>query len=283
MNHRSAQRKLKKIKAGLPESTFNKIAPIYENRAARKQQYRKQTAEAVAEFNQLDFAGMVKEYNKTVEAVNKAVYRLKKSGADISAFTDLAAAPELMTDEGRFAKFGKNTLDKYANATEAQQKRAEDYLLKDYQKLKTISEGVGKKEYNRRVKEKAEIEQALGLDKPITWKEYAATQTVKNQITSADYYALLLYADDVGYLPDLHDQSNIPKIKVKDYGKFLDQINVWLLEQDNTSPEAVYSMEDLKKRALKDATERPRLYTAKYGDKDERRIVAKRGSLKLGL
>lgn len=283
MNHRSAQRKLKKIKAGLPESTFNKIAPIYENRAARKQQYRKQTAEAVAEFNQLDFAGMVKEYNKTVEAVNKAVYRLKKSGADISAFTDLAAAPELMTDEGRFAKFGKNTLDKYANATEAQQKRAEDYLLKDYQKLKTISEGVGKKEYNRRVKEKAEIEQALGLDKPITWKEYAATQTVKNQITSADYYALLLYADDVGYLPDLHDQSNIPKIKVKDYGKFLDQINVWLLEQDNTSPEAVYSMEDLKKRALKDATERPRLYTAKYGDKDERCIVAKRGSLKLGL
>ena len=283
MNHSSAQRKLKKIKAGLPESTFNKIAPIYENRAARKQQYRKQTAEAVAEFNQLDFAGMVKEYNKTVEAVNKAVYRLKKSGADISAFTDLAAAPELMTDEGRFAKFGKNTLDKYANATEAQQKRAEDYLLKDYQKLKTISEGVGKKEYNRRVKEKAEIEQALGLDKPITWKEYAATQTVKNQITSADYYALLLYADDVGYLPDLHDQSNIPKIKVKDYGKFLDQINVWLLEQDNTSPEAVYSMEDLKKRALKDATERPRLYTAKYGDKDERCIVAKRGSLKLGL
>ena len=283
MNHSSAVRKLKKIKAGLPESTFSKIAPIYENRAARKQQYRKQTAEAVAEFNQLDFAGMVKEYNKTVEAVNKAVYRLKKSGADISAFTDLSAAPELMTDEGRFAKFGKNTLDKYAEATEAQQKRAEDYLLKDYQKLKTISEGVGKKEYNRRVKEKAEIEQALWLDKPITWKEYAATQTVKNQITSADYYALLLYADDVGYLPDLHDQSEIPKIKVKDYGMFLDKINTWLLEQENTSAEAVYSMEDLKKRALKDATERPRLYTAKYGDKEERRIVAKRGSLKLGL
>lgn len=283
MKHRSALRKLKRIKAGLPESTFNKIAPIYEDRAARKQQYRKQTAEAVAEFNQLDFAGMVKEYNKTVEAVNKAVYRLRKSGANISAFTDLAAAPELMTDEGRFAKFGKNTLDKYANATEGQQKRAEDYLLKDYQKLKTISEGVGKREYNKRVAEKAEIEKALGLDKPITWKEYAATQTVKNQITSADYYALLLYADDVGYLPDLHDQSNIPKIKVKDYGKFLDQINVWLLEYEKVSPEAVYSLEDLKKRALKDATERPRLYSAKYGDKDERRIVAKRGSVKLGL
>ena len=283
MNHRSAQRKLKRIKAGLPESTFNKIAPIYEDRAARKQRYRKQTAEAVAEFNQLDFAGMVKEYNKTVEAVNKAVYRLKKSGADVSAFTDLGAAPELMTDEGRFAKFGKNTLDKYANATEGQQKRAEDYLLKDYQKLKTISEGVGKREYNKRVAEKAEIEKALGLDKPITWKEYAATQTVKNQITSADYYALLLYADDVGYLPDLHDQANIPKIKVKDYGKFLDQINIWLLENDKVSPEAVYSLEDLKKRALKDATERPRLYSAKYGDKDERRIIGKRGSVKLGL
>ena len=226
---------------------------------------------------------MVKEYNKTVEAVNKAVYRLKKSGADVSAFTDLGAAPELMTDEGRFAKFGKNTLDKYANATEGQQKRAEDYLLKDYQKLKTISEGVGKREYNKRVAEKAEIEKALGLDKPITWKEYAATQTVKNQITSADYYALLLYADDVGYLPDLHDQANIPKIKVKDYGKFLDQINIWLLENDKVSPEAVYSLEDLKKRALKDATERPRLYSAKYGDKDERRIIGKRGSVKLGL
>lgn len=282
MNHKSALAKAKRLAA--TDSKFKSIAPIITDRRNRATAYHQKTNEAVAEFMQMDFKAQIAKYNKMVEAVNKAVYRLKKSGADVSAFTDLTAAPELMTASGeRFAKFGKNILAKYENAGEGAQKRAEDYLLKDYVKLKTISEGVGKTEYNKRVAEKAQIEQALGLDKPITWRQYAATKVIKEQITTEDYYALIQYAEEVGYIPDLSADS-VPKIKVKDYEKFLVKLNAWVIDQEGKLPTgAVTSLKDLKRKAIQDAIDRPRHYTAKYGDVNQRRIIGKRGSAKLGL
>ena len=262
---------------------FKTLIPVLEDRRARATKYHQQTEEAIAEFMQLDFKDQLRDYNKEVERVNKAIYRLKKQGADVTSFGDLAAAPELMTEAGRFRKMPGVIQGKYEAADATAQKRAEDLLLKNFEKLKTISEGVSGTEYKKRVAEKAQIEKALGLDEPITWKQYNATRHVKTRLTSADYYSLIQYAEEVGYLDDL-SRENQPKLKKKEYSSFLKEVNEWLLEQEGTLPSnAITSMKELKKRALQDAIDRPKYIGSKYESAKRKHVVNKRGSKNLGL
>lgn len=254
------------------------IAP----RRARGVQYQQKTSEAVMEFMQLDFESQVRAYNRSVEAANKAIYRLKKSGADVSAFTDLADARELLTHEGRFRKFGKDTINKYKEASEAAQHKAEDYLLKDFEKLKTITEGIGKKEYQKRVAEKEELETALGLDEPLTWEQFGATKALTEEIESPAYYAILLYAEEVGYIPDL-TAENQPALKKSEYMGFLKKVNKWMADEYGTVPvNAVKSLEDLKRLEAQVLIDRPKYMTKKYED-TERKARKRTGSRKLGL
>lgn len=254
------------------------IAP----RRARGMEFQRKTSEAVLEFMQLDFESQVKAYNRSVEAANKAIYRLKKSGADVSAFTDIIDARELMTPEGRFRKFGKETIDKYQKATEAAQNRAEDYLLKDFEKLKTVTEGVGKTEYKKRVEEKKQLEAALNLDEPLTWEQFGATKALTEEIESPAYYAILLYAEEVGYIPDLSAESQ-PALKKSEYMGFLKKVNKWMADEYGTVPtNAVKSLEDLKRLEAQVLIERPRYMSKKYED-TERKSRKRTGSRKLGL
>lgn len=262
---------------------FRTLIPVLEDRRARATKYHQQTEEAIAEFNQLDFEDQLRDYNKEVERVNKAIYRLKKQGADVTSYGDLAAAPELMTEAGRFRKMPSKLLGKYEAADEIAQKRAEDLLFKNFKKLKTVSEGVSGTEYQKRLAEKAQIEKVLGLDEPLSWKQYNATRHVKTRLTSADYYSLIQYAEEVGYLEDLSRES-LPKIKKKEYAAYLRKVNKWLLEQEGKVPSvAVKSMRELKKRALKDAIERPKYIGSKYETAQRKHVLNKRGSKNLGL
>ncbi len=258
------------------------VGAITNPRRVRGVEFQQKTKEAVLEFMQLDFEEQILAYNRTVEATNKAIYRLKKSGADVGAFTDIKDARELMTEAERFKKFGSNILSDYTNASEARKRKAEDLLLKNFAKLKTVSEGVGKKEYNKRVKEKAELEKALNVKEPLTWEQFGATKDITEEIESPDYYALIQYAEEVGYIPDL-SAENQPELKKEEYMDFLGKVNQWLIEQKGTLPKnAVQSLEDLKRLEAEQRIERPKYMTAKYEDK-ERKARKRRGSKNLGL
>ena len=271
------EKKRKRMWAELP--SINDVVSARKERIAK---YQKRTGEQIAEFMQHDFNEQLAMYNRSVEAANKAIYRLKKSGADVSAFTELTEARELLTSEGRFKKFGKEFLEKYENASEAAKRRAEDYLLKDFAKLKTITEGVGKKEYNRLLGEKAELEKQLGLDEPLTWEQFNATRTLEEELGNPDYYALLQYAEEVEYIPDLSGE-NQPKLKKSEYMGFLRKVNTWFMQQKGELPtNAVLTLEDLKRLESKQSFERPRYYSKKY-EETERKKRKRTGSKQLGL
>lgn len=258
-----------------------KLRNILENRANRVKQFQDKSAEKIAEFMQADFQTQVELYNKQAAAANRAMYRMKQKEQDTEAFFESSEVAELLTEKGNFYKFGKRILAKYEKADETAKQRAQDLLLKDYAKLVTATEGMGSAEYERRVKEKEDIEKIFHQGE-LDWKDYRAVKNIDKKVSYADYYAVIQYAEEVGYIDSLAKEDQ-PDLKKKDYLKFLKEVNAWEREEFGEAQQNFKSIEDLKRLEAQQYLDRPVYMGKKYEDPKRAEYMRKRGSRKLGL
>lgn len=258
-----------------------KIREILKNREERVKQFQQKSAEKIADFMQADFQSQIEMYNKKAAAANRAMYRMRGKGQDTEAFFETSEVEELLAGKGNFLKFGKRILAKYENADETAKQRAQDLLLKDYAKLVTATEGMGSKEYERRVKEKQEIAATLHED-DLDWKDYRAVKNIDKKVSYADYYAVIQYAEEVGYIDSLAKEDQ-PDLKKKDYLKFLKEVNAWEREEFGEVQQSFKSIEDLKRLEAQQYLDRPVYMGKKYEDPKRAEYMRKRGSRKLGL
>ena len=281
---RDAIRKLantSKMKGSAQKPGGPKIREILKNREERVKQFQQKSAENIADFMQADFQSQIEMYNKKAAAANRAMYRMRGKGQDTEAFFETSEVEELLTGQGNFLKFGKRILSKYENADETAKQRAQDLLLKDYAKLVTATEGMGSKEYKRRVKEKQEIAATLHED-DLDWKDYRAVKNIDKKVSYADYYAVIQYAEEVGYIDSLAKEDQ-PDLKKKDYLKFLKEVNAWEREEFGEAQQNFKSIEDLKRLEAQQYLDRPVYMGKKYEDPKRAEYMRKRGSRKLGL
>lgn len=258
-----------------------KLRNVLDTRAQRVKQFQQKSKEMIAEFNQMSFEEQVAEYNRRASAANRAMYRMRDKEQSTEAFFETSEVAELLTEKGNFAKFGKRILAKYENADENSKRRARDLLLKDYAKLVTATEGMGSEEYERRVKEKEDIEKIFHQGE-LDWKDYRAVKNIEKKVSYADYYAVILYAEEVGYIDSLAKEDQ-PDLKKKDYLKFLKEINAWEREQFGESQQSFRTIEDLKRLEAQQFLDRPVLMGKKYEDPVRAKNMRVRGSRKLGL
>lgn len=258
------------------------VRALSEQVHARATERREKADESVAAFMQLDFHEQIEAYNRRASSVNRQLQRLKKEGKDVSMFTELEDMTELLTEKGNIAKFGKRILKKYDEADEASKRRAEELLLRDYHKMMVATENIGYREYELRIKEKDEFEKAIGAGE-LSWKEYNAVKQIEKKLTYADYYAVMMYADEVGYIANT-DKVNQPELKKNQYLSYLKEVNRWAESKGIMIPnKAEESLEGLKKLEAMQYAERPEYLGKKYMDKERRKIMQARGSKKLGL
>lgn len=270
--------KSKNIKTvGIGEQKLRDILAIRERRVRA---YRQKSDEKIVEFNQMSFEEQVETYNRAAAAANRAMYRMRAKDQDTGAFFEVSEVEELLTGKGNFSKFGKRILAKYQNASENAKQRAEDLLLKDYAKLVTATEGMGTEEYERRLMER----QAIGdtLHKRIDWSEYRAVKNIERNITYADYYAVIQYAEEVGYIDSLA-KEDLPDLEKKDYLKYLKEVNKWEREQFGETQQTFKRIEDLKQLEAQQFLDRPVYMGKKYENSVRAGRIRARGSKKLGL
>ena len=258
-----------------------KLRDILSTRESRVKQYQQKSGESISEFMQQDFAKQVEMYNQKVAAANRAMYRMRAKDQSAEAFFEQSEVEELLTEKGNFRKFGKRIMQKYENADENAKRRAQDLLLKDYAKLATATEGMGSEEYERRVKEKQQIGEILHQGE-LDWKDYRAVKNIDKKVSYADYYAVIQYAEEVGYIDSLAKEDQ-PDLKKKDYLKFLKEVNAWEREEFGETQQNFRTIEDLKRLEAQQYLDRPVLMGKKYEDPKRAEIMRKRGSRKLGL
>ena len=258
-----------------------KLRDILSTRELRVKQYQQKSEESISEFRQQDFAKQIEMYNQKAAAANRAMYRMRAKDQSTEAFFEQSEVEELLTEKGNFRKFGKRIMQKYENADENAKRRAQDLLLKDYAKLVTATEGMGSEEYERRVKEKQQIEETLHQGE-LDWKDYRAVKNIDKKVSYADYYAVIQYAEEVGYIDSLAKEDQ-PDLKKKDYLKFLKEVNAWEREEFGETQQNFRTIEDLKRLEAQQYLDRPVLMGKKYEDPKRAEIMRKRGSRKLGL
>lgn len=246
----------------------------------REVRYTTQTGKtdgSLFDFMQLSFSEQLDVYNRKVESANRQLRRLRAKGVDVSAFTDIEKGEELLTEKGNFIRYPKQYKEDFEKASSTIKSRAYRLIERRYHKLSVMTEGLGVTEYERRVREKAEIEKMFGFEKPMTWLQYNATRVVTtNWNKGFDYYSVMQYAEEIGYIPDLTagGQTEFKSLVNKlgesgssmGYQETINALNEWYIGKYGDLPEkAVVDINTLKRREVREVKERPNYLYHRYG------------------